>query len=404
MTRSNVYMSHPGSCHINLGWYVGDGFVSDALHFEETFSGVKRHKPRGWLDPTSYSLFSRSYRRAYGSMSNVSPYNGYTYSGFIDGGGINSLNHFTETGGEDVLGQDVSVLQDRALTTALSALKGKRVDLGVAFAERKQTAEFVADTLGNIVSSVRNLKRGRIRRAMSDLGLTHKAREPRGSNWPQKWLEMQYAARPLYSDIYGSVQALSERSAGDWRVTAKGSALAPIERVREPQGHPGSVGRYRGTLNGTAGVSVRIDALPSAGPLTAARKTGLTNPALIAWELVPFSFVVDWALPIGDYLNALDAYLGFDSWYVTTSVRLEGNWSIKGVSEKPNWTPDSNGAINDFVSTKRVFSLNRSVSTERLLPVMPRFKDPTSLSHVATALSLLSQVFGKGRISNYVKN
>lgn len=37
-------------------------------------------------------------------------------------------------------------------------------------------------------------------------------------------------------------------------------------------------------------------------------RLGLTNPALVAWELVPFSFVVDYFLPIGDSIEALTAF------------------------------------------------------------------------------------------------
>jgi len=383
--------------------FFSDALVSDAEVYTEVSSGVKRRKPLGWMPPTGYSLSTVHYQRARGSVINKGmPLYGWSRTtGTVDS--WNSLNHFNEIGAEGVLTEDASALRDRALITALAALKGKNVDLGVAFAERKQTAEFVSDTIGSIVSSVRNLKRGRVRKAMADLGLTHKAREPRGSNWPRKWLELQYAARPLYSDIYGSVVALSKRDAGDWRVTAKGSASKEISRTRPPSGG-GNVGEYYGTLNGSLGVRVRIDALPSAGPLAAARSVGLTNPALIAWELVPFSFVVDWALPIGDYLNSLDAYLGFDSWYIVTSVRSEGIWVGTGRSPFPTATPDRNGIENNFREYKRIFSLSRTVSTEKLLPVMPRFKDPTSLSHLATSLSLLTQVFGKGRISNYVKN
>jgi hypothetical protein len=34
---------------------------------------------------------------------------------------------------------------------------------------------------------------------------------------------------------------------------------------------------------------------------------GLTDPASVAWELIPFSFVADWFVPIGDTLRAIHA-------------------------------------------------------------------------------------------------
>jgi hypothetical protein len=41
-----------------------------------------------------------------------------------------------------------------------------------------------------------------------------------------------------------------------------------------------------------------------------ARDFGLTELPLTAWELVPFSFVVDWFVNIGDWLEALTPKLG----------------------------------------------------------------------------------------------
>jgi len=37
---------------------------------------------------------------------------------------------------------------------------------------------------------------------------------------------------------------------------------------------------------------------------------GITNPALLAWELVPYSFVVDWFYPVGDWLSQVGYSLG----------------------------------------------------------------------------------------------
>lgn len=40
------------------------------------------------------------------------------------------------------------------------------------------------------------------------------------------------------------------------------------------------------------------------------RDYGVINPAAIAWELIPFSFVVDWFIGVGDYLNNYTALSG----------------------------------------------------------------------------------------------
>lgn len=39
---------------------------------------------------------------------------------------------------------------------------------------------------------------------------------------------------------------------------------------------------------------------------------GLTNPAVLAWDVIPWSFVVNWVIPIGDWLESIDASVGLD--------------------------------------------------------------------------------------------
>jgi hypothetical protein len=44
--------------------------------------------------------------------------------------------------------------------------------------------------------------------------------------------------------------------------------------------------------------------------LALASQLGVVNPASIAWELIPFSFIVDWFLNVGDFLNQFSDFLG----------------------------------------------------------------------------------------------
>lgn len=42
----------------------------------------------------------------------------------------------------------------------------------------------------------------------------------------------------------------------------------------------------------------------------AASQLDLVNPLSLGWELVPFSFVLDWFIPVGNMLEALTAHAG----------------------------------------------------------------------------------------------
>jgi hypothetical protein len=46
---------------------------------------------------------------------------------------------------------------------------------------------------------------------------------------------------------------------------------------------------------------------------------GITNPALLVWELIPYSFVIDWLIPVGDFLSSLDALVGVENLLVGDS-------------------------------------------------------------------------------------
>lgn len=367
------------------------GIVSDGYLASEASSGVTRHKPTGWIAPTGYSMTYRSYTRAQGICKNIQkafPEGGQTqvYEGCVGGSRFNSLQHF-----------DAAVLENAVVDTSLAnlslikarvKLKQSDINLGVAFAERKRTAQLLGSTASRMAKSFNNLKRGRVRAAMRDLGIANSYREPRGSNIPKKWLELQYGWKPLISDIYGACSALSRRDSRDWRVTAKA-------QVRSVRSWSASFTDYQmGLCVATAecGAFTRIDALPSNELTISLSSLGITNPLLIAWELVPYSFVVDWCLPVGTWLESLDALLGFGDVDISTSVLTRARWldvGRSGPAIHPAFTIE-----NNYVGTKNWVRLTRNTSGD-VLPTFPPIKDGRSLGHMANGLALLAQAFGR---------
>jgi hypothetical protein len=142
----------------------------------------------------------------------------------------------------------------------------------------------------------------------------------------------------------------------------------------------------------TQGCFIRIDAIPSKDHIVSLASLGVTNPLEIAWELVPFSFVVDWALPVGQYLSSLDAMFGYDDdniWFSRTDF-IRTRWDT-------HYVPGTNSSYRprgDYGECyKEVLRINRTVGTSVPFPVRPVFKNPASLNHMANALSLLAQAF-----------
>lgn len=390
MPRTPYDYEVAGTCHFEGSGVITDSLVP-SLRFTENFSGVSRRKPSGFIPPTAYSFFYRSVANANGiHKSFVSNTLDKLYSGTIGGGGgqsgrFLSSDHFNAA----MLETDVDLsLANPALIKARNKLKATDVNLGVAFAERSATARLVGDTATNLARSYRSLRRGEIRKAMDALGISSSRREPRGANAPQKWLELQYGWKPLLSDVHGACDALSKRPKSDWLVTAKASKSSETPRVVK------RVGIDAGTMVASRkdSVFVRIDALPQNEALISLVSVGITNPLLIGWELVPFSFVVDWFLPVGGYLESIDALLGFSTYGFSSSLLTKISWDGKGENYDP---PGPIRYENSYSESKRTVRLVRTVSQNVPFPQFPRFKDPRSIEHMANGLSLLATVFGR---------
>lgn len=410
MARSPVNITIAGSGRYRQvlttpGWesVIQDNtYASTALQFSEVCTGVSRPKPQGWMDPTGYSLVSRRVSHIRGSLRYLvwtDPNFKYTttHSGVL-GGSFNIENYFGDDASEAKL-VDSYGLANRALIGARNALKGERVNLGVAWGERKRTAQLLGDTAIRLAQSILALKKGQFKTAARHLGLATPPRRPRGANFPQEWLALQYGWKPFLSDVYGSVEALKKRQPSDWRITGEGRAKI---RLTPSSITDGGVTKTIASANLSVSARCRIDAVPQNDVLVSFNQVGVLNPLLVAWELAPVSFVVDWALPIGDYLNSLDAMVGMsqtDS-YTCTSVLGRGSWDV--TISRGDSPPESYKEIEASASgSKRMVVLNRSVSQGAGMPHPPGLKNPASLGHMANGLALLSQVLSKGRSYHY---
>lgn len=389
----NVLLSSP--CKYNFTGHPSDisVVVMDARQSSETSSGTSRRKPKGWVAPTSYSLRYRSLQKAEGSAQYYyvpnPPSNYQNFYGCVGGNTAFSSDVRWNSMVNDSDGSIVdSSLANRALIKARLKLKATNVNLGVAFAERNQTARLLGDTASRIGKAFREVRRGRLRPAMDHLGISSRKREPRGSNVTNKWLELQYGWKPLLSDVFGAASALEKRDASDWRVTAK-ATVPGDERVYTVEYAPPAPGFGRAVVNNSC--FCRIDALPSNAATIALSSLGVTNPLLIAWELVPFSFVVDWALPVGSWLESLDALLGYDECYTSTSTFTNARWE----SNSRTTTVGQFFYFGSWHDWKVVKRLVRSASAGVPLPTFPRIKDPSSLTHMANGLALLASSFGR---------
>lgn len=366
----------------------------------ETYVGVKRRKPKVLvLNPTPYKFTRSRIDDASGTLVHtVSDKDTgvfrarYTYDGKLKPGetSISTPNLFN-----DVYIQQPSSpsnLRNAAIIKARLKFKSSDINLGVAFGERKETARLVGDTATRLAKTVRELKRGNLRKAMDTLGLSRRQTKPSTTNAHKAWLELQYAWKPFLHDVYGAVDALAKRDKPDWITQGKG-----VQRINVDRDIISGSGKSRCNVSVTGFelVSCIINATPTNDLQRSLSSLGVTNPALVGWELVPFSFVVDWFLPVGDFLDSLDALLGYEVVNGTLTTFKRAKFAMNGLSNTEFDSAYKREFKASWSASKQSIYLNREVFKDAPFATFPRIKDPRSLGHMANGLSLLAAVFDK---------
>jgi len=109
------------------------------------------------------------------------------------------------------------------------------------------------------------------------------------------------------------------------------------------------------------------------------------NPIEWAWELIPFSFVVDWAIPIGEWLGSLDAMVGVD----TSGGTVVTKSTIRATYRKADATHIlSEGHFTSDTYQRQVFD-TVPIST------FPKWNPSMSWRRVMNATSLLWLLSGR---------
>jgi hypothetical protein len=130
--------------------------------------------------------------------------------------------------------------------------------------------------------------------------------------------------------------------------------------------------------------------------LSVKRSSGLLDPAGTAWELMPWSFVIDWFLPIGTYLDNLNIIPNLKGrTMVTKIVKVTGSASANSPG-LPGQLPYTGATINGSL-----YELSREVYPSGLSafqvarPQVKTLDDAMSPKHLANALALIHQLISK---------
>lgn len=115
------------------------------------------------------------------------------------------------------------------------------------------------------------------------------------------------------------------------------------------------------------------------------------------WEAAPFSFVVDWVAPVGNWLKALDANtlaVYFEEGCASEMVRTIGVRSEFNPASSPWWITSE---LYDFDTTLIVkpFNFTRKLESPWSITSRIPFRADLDLNHAAQGLSLLTQAMNR---------
>jgi hypothetical protein len=305
---------------------------------------------------------------------------------------------------EEIPSDVYNSLRRKLHQTLLERLKDDKVNLAQAVAERQQTIDMVTGSIKSLIGLISAAKQKDWRKVgalvagsgfipkKNKKSLMEAMRRTTVSN-ARRILAIQYGVRPLLNDVYGACEALAnalhrelpkERSVRH-RVT---ETYSETTRINDVALSKTIVAKF------AAGFTYSLN---TSGAIKTLSELGITNPATIAWELTPWSFVVDWFLPIGAFLSTFDASLGcnFVTGWETLVIESQA-------LESADWTSSStdiggqHAASVQYEAEANFFKIIRRPTVDFPGPVLPDFKNPLSLEHFVNALALLTARSKKG--------
>lgn len=277
-----------------------------------------------------------------------SPGNGYTYYGEYPSNFVHAH-----------LGLPAPAVWDSSLVEELVALASTK-----AWADVKSPAVFGAVFLGEMRETIRMFKKplAGLQDFIKDRRKWEKyrGRKPKGttrnrqardrkftessqeglSAAAQCWLEARLGWRPFLMELDALREEL-EFGKFDERYTARGSSARTVSSTSSGVQNIGGM-NIDITNAVESNYSVRAGVLYQ-GECTIPQRMGFSweSIPITAWELIPFSFVVDWFINMGDFIQAMTPKIGVKHLAAWTTVRrscLSTRTSGAAVFSSPGWT------------------------------------------------------------------
>lgn len=244
----------------------------------------------------------------------------------------------------------------------LAEIKGQKINLGMVLAEYRETSRMFVDGVSRLASLYRDIRRGRVGKILA---------KGSAKGISSQWLLYRYGVTPLISDLKGSLEQLSENrdKALLYRFRTQSSMMSDIPHGESPYPAP-----YNKPIRVLEKITVKDTVWVEYDSITLRNFSaiGLLNPVQLAWEVIPFSFVADWFINVGDYLASLDALTGVSRTAYTRTFKVRSSWT---------WPTGGIGSHDVY---------NRSV--RKLTPTPPTWEPSLSWKRIVDSVALVANL------------
>lgn len=224
-----------------------------------------------------------------------------------------------------------------ALTTeAIARARTSQLDAGTFAAEFNKTIQMILrfreNTFGRAESIVRDLERTRTRKDYAQKAIRHAV-----STFDQAWLEGRYGWRTLAYDLKDITDAVAKLKSGNWFSLERAYAKDEVHsvdtwsnnlcRIINKTGAVFNDWTYvSGSMTGTKTIQRRAGCIVE----MAVNGIAFIDPLVTTWEVIPFSFILDWFLNVGKNISAFSPFAAGTLKGVWTSERTLIDYVFEG--------------------------------------------------------------------------
>jgi len=324
-----------------------------------------------------------------------------------------TFNGYSDIGANQTLNETNAIAQAKLF----ASLKEERTQwqFAVTLGEGRETAAHIASTARRLANGFLSFRKGNIKEAWRHLRgrdavpvrhqesfRTLRKKAGGNQNWrddaSSAWMEFTYAWKPLLGDVDSAAKYLAQKSVDRSYALYRVSRSHRIRQQSETYYQPGGPDypKEKWLTNDMSHVRHTYEVYPDflRKPSTL-NELGFTDPATVAWELLPLSFVVDWFVNVGQVLESLHE---FQQWGTKRGLTSYRNYRSQERIRVKNYT----GNLSNYVQTGGPQTFIRVLCDRSLqgalptaVPLRVKVSNPFDLQtgQMASAVVLLRYAF-----------